>query len=152
MDTDGITVDISAATEADLPAILALYAVADIDAGAVLPLENARLVFQRMMTYPDYAVYIARCDERVVGTFALAIMDNLAHRGSPSGLVEDVVVAEDMRSKGIGKAMMEYALWKCTARGCYKMCLSSNLARTDAHRFYEKLGFRKHGFSFTIDL
>ena len=48
--------------------------------------------------------------------------------------------------------MMEYARERCRERGCYKMALSSNLARDEAHRFYESLGFDKHGFSFRMPI
>jgi hypothetical protein len=37
-------------------------------------------------------------------------------------------------------------------KGCYKMTLSSNLKRESAHAFYDSLGFKKHGFSFLVEL
>jgi GNAT superfamily N-acetyltransferase len=46
---------------------------------------------------------------------------------------------------------MAYAMDICRAKGCYKLVLSSNQKREDAHRFYEKLGFTKHGYSFLIE-
>jgi GNAT superfamily N-acetyltransferase len=57
-----------------------------------------------------------------------------------------------MQSKGVGKLMMEFALKYSKEKGCYKMSLSSNLRREKAHQFYESLGFKKHGFSFLMDL
>lgn len=141
---------ITEATKEDLPAILRLYAVEDIDNGDVLPVTEAGKIFDRMKSYPNYKIYIARWNGEAVGTFSLSIMDNIAHRGKSSGVVEDVVVADHMRSLGIGKIMMEYALDICGKNNCYKMSLSSNLKRERAHSFYEKLGFEKHGFSFSI--
>ena len=88
----------------------------------------------------------------IVGTFALLIMDNLAHKGTPSGIVEDVAVRSEWQGKGIGKQMMEYAIGQCKEAGCYKMALSSNSIRKNAHRFYESLGFKKHGYSFVLDI
>ena len=79
-------------------------------------------------------------------------MDNLAHQGAPSGVVEDVAVLNDLQGKGIGKLMMEFAMEKCKEAGCYKLVLSSNMKRTEAHAFYKSLNFEKHGFSFRIDL
>jgi hypothetical protein len=46
--------------------------------------------------------------------------------------------------------MMRFALDRCCEAGCYKMALSSNLRRPAAHRFYESLGFARHGYSFSI--
>jgi GNAT superfamily N-acetyltransferase len=48
--------------------------------------------------------------------------------------------------------MMHFALAQARTAGCYKMALSSNLRRTSAHAFYESLGFRKHGYSFVMEL
>jgi GNAT superfamily N-acetyltransferase len=136
----------------DLPAVLELYADEDIDNGNILPKQKAEAIFTKMQSYPNYKIYLARCDGIVAGTFSLAVMDNIAHLGKSSGLVEDVVVAKSMRSKGIGKKMMEHALKICKENNCYKMSLSSNLKRIRAHEFYEKLGFEKHGYSFIIKI
>ena len=51
-------------------------------------------------------------------------------------------------NQGVGKAMMEHAREQCRLAGCYKLALSSNLRREAAHRFYEALGFERHGYSF----
>jgi GNAT superfamily N-acetyltransferase len=117
----------------------------------ILPLEKAEEIFCKMKSYPDYRVYVAVHQGEVVGTFALLIMDNLAHMGAPSGVVEDVVVKKGLHGQGIGKQMMRFALDLCSKKGCYKMALSSNLKRKRAHRFYESLGFVKHGYSFLTD-
>lgn len=106
--------------------------------------------FARLASYPDYAVYLAEEDGVCVGTFALLMMDNLAHGGAPEGVVENVVVAEGRRGQGIGRAMMRFAMERCAAAGCYKLVLSSNVRREDAHRFYENLGFVQHGLSFSV--
>ena len=140
------------ATENDLPDILKLYSQPDMDNGNVLALDNAKKIFATMNTYPDYTVYVATVDEKVVGTFALAIMNNLAHLGSKSGLIEDVVVSNTCQRQGIGKNMMEYAIEICKSKSCYKVALSSNIKRTNAHEFYKKLGFKIHGYSFLMEL
>jgi len=84
----------------------------------------------------------------VVGTYVLQIMEKLGKRGTPAGVVEDVAVLPARHGQGIGRAMMEHAREACRAAGCYKLALSSNLKREDAHRFYDSLGFERHGFSF----
>jgi GNAT superfamily N-acetyltransferase len=146
-----IIIEFREASERDLPHILLLYSQPELDDGKVLPLEQAEAVFRRMKSYPDYRVYVAVYQGEVVGTFELLIMDNLAHMGAPSGVVEDVVVKEEFQGRGIGKQMMRFALDLCSKKGCYKMALSSNLKRDKAHRFYESLGFTKHGYSFSVD-
>ena len=136
-------------TRQDLPRILDLYARA-LD-GKALAVADAEHLFERIRSYPDYQLYLCEQDGRLAGTFALLIMDNLGECGTPSGVVEDVVVEPEFQRRGVGRAMMEHALAICRQKGCYKMMLSSNLARTEAHAFYESLGFEKHGYSFRID-
>lgn len=145
-------ISIMEAAENDVISILNLYKNALDKDKRILTVEEATLILKKMSQYPDYHLYIAKFEGEIIGSFALLIMDNLAHFGTPSAIVEDVVVAENVQNKGIGKQMMEFAMKKAKEKGCYKMVLSSNLIRTDAHRFYERLGFEKHGFSFKIDL
>lgn len=138
------------ATKADLPQVLRLYAQPDLDDGQVLPLSEAERLFERMARYPDYKVYVALCEGRVVGTFALLVMDNLGHMGAPSAVIEDVAVDPQWQGRGVGRTTMAYALQLCREKGCYKAALSSNLKRERAHAFYESLGFERHGYSFRI--
>jgi GNAT superfamily N-acetyltransferase len=144
-------IQIRTATDADLPSILALYVQVEDD-GRVLSVEEARPIFARMRSYPDYKVYVATLDGSIVGTFALLIMENLAHKGAPSGVLEDVVVQGDWQHRGVGKQMMQFVMDRCRERGCYKLALSSNLKREAAHRFYSGLGFRRHGYSFVVEV
>ncbi|KPK77391.1 MAG: acetyltransferase [candidate division Zixibacteria bacterium SM23_73] len=146
-----VKVEIREATDGDLPAILSLYAQPDVDNGKVLSIEQAQKIFARIRSYPEYRIYIAKTEDKIIGTFALLIMDNLAHMGAPSGIVEDMVVDPSWQGKGIGKQMMEFARECCRERGCYKLALSSNLKREIAHRFYESLGFQRHGYSFIVE-
>jgi GNAT superfamily N-acetyltransferase len=140
------------ATEADLPAVLAIYAQPELDGGDVLSLDDARDRFARFARYPDYKMYVALDGDAIVGTFALLVMDNLLHRGAPSGVIEDVGVAPELHGRGIGKAMMQHAMKLCRDHGCYKLALSSNAKRSSAHAFYASLGFEQHGVSFHVEL
>jgi ribosomal protein S18 acetylase RimI-like enzyme len=140
------------AGESDLPLILPLYSQLGMDDGSVLTLEEARKLFQRLQSYPDYKLFIAAAGGEILGVFAMIIMDNLGHRGAPSALVEDVVVRQEWRQRGIGREMMRFAMNRAREKGCYKLVLSSNKNREEAHRFYENLGFQKHGYSFLVEL
>jgi GNAT superfamily N-acetyltransferase len=145
------SVTVRQATEADLADVLRIYAQPGLDDGDVLSVEAATLRLRAFARYPNYRLYVAELQGKVVGTFALLIMDNLAHKGAPSGVVEDVAVLPECQGRGVGKAMLSFARERCREAGCYKMALSSNLKRSAAHAFYEALGFSKHGFSFLIE-
>ena len=142
------------ATPDDLPAVLALYAQPDMDDGRVLPLQEAQQLLAQFARYPSYHLYVA-CDDAqpttTVGTFALLVMHNLAHRGTPSAIVEDVVVSPYHQGQGIGRQMMAHARELARQAGCYKLVLSSNQKRERAHAFYASLGFQRHGLSFLIE-
>jgi GNAT superfamily N-acetyltransferase len=151
------------ATEDDLPAVLALYAQPAMDNGNVLTLDEAKLLLAQFRQYPSYRLWVA-CEAapdaspeaesggEVVGTYALLVMHNLAHQGTPSAIVEDVVVRAERQSQGIGQHMMAHAQQQALVAGCYKLVLSSNQKRERAHAFYESLGFQRHGFSFVIGI
>ncbi len=139
------------AGEADLPAVLALYAQPDLDNGVVLSDDEAKAVFAQFARYPDYRLFVALRDGKVVGTYALLVLHNLAHRGAPSAIAEDVVVDKACQGQGIGRQMMAHALQRAKEAGCYKLALSSNRKRKDAHAFYESLGFQQHGLSFVME-
>ncbi len=140
------------ATSVDIPFILRLFAQKDLDNGKIISEEEANEILEKFRIYPNYSLYVAEIGGQIVGTFELLIMDNLAHQGKPSGIVEDVVVSDEFQSKGIGREMMAYAMDMCRKSGCYKLTLSSSIHRERAHQFYENLGFKKHGYSFLIEL
>jgi GNAT superfamily N-acetyltransferase len=147
-----MSVIIRPASAVDLPSVLALYAQPDMDNGKVLALEEAQQLFAQFSHYPNYRLFVACLDEVVIGTYALLIMQNLGHQGTPSAIVEDVVVRETHQSQGLGRDMMQHAMALARQAGCYKLMLSSNQKRERAHAFYESLGFQRHGFSFLIEM
>lgn len=147
-----MSVQIRLAQEADLPAVLALYGQPGMDDERVLPLPEARRIWREFQRYPSYRLFVAcEADGSVVGTYALLVMHNLAHLGTPSAIAEDVVVSAERQGNGIGRALMAHALQQARAAGAYKLALSSNSKRTQAHSFYTALGFQQHGLSFVIE-
>jgi GNAT superfamily N-acetyltransferase len=136
----------------DLPDVLALYAQPGLDDGKVLSVEQARQVLAQFARYPNYKLFVAQDGPTMVGTYALLVMHNLAHCGTPSAIAEDVVVLHERQGQGIGRQMMAHALEQAREAGCYKLALSSNHKRKEAHAFYAALGFAQHGLSFVIDL
>jgi GNAT superfamily N-acetyltransferase len=138
------------AREEDLGGILEIYATAGIGGPAQFTVEEARERLPRFAQYPNYRLFVAVIEGNIAGVYSLLILDKLAKRGVPSGIVEDVAVNPAAQRQGVGRAMMEHAIGLCREAGCYKMALSSNLERTAAHQFYESLGFDRHGYSFWV--
>ncbi len=147
-----MSLHIRLAEKADLPAVLALYAQPGMDDGFVLPLSEAQRIWREFQRYPSYRLFVAcAADGGVVGTYALLVMHNLAHRGAPSAIAEDVVVSAERQGQGIGRALMAHAVQQARSAGAYKLALSSNSKRAQAHAFYLALGFQQHGLSFVIE-
>jgi len=137
------------ATEADLAAILQIYRDAGLETEG-FTLAEAQTQFRRLQQHPSYRVFVAETGDSVAGVYSLIILDGLAKRGMPAGVVESVGVLPSHQGSGVGRTMMEHAREQCRAAGCYKMTLSSNLKREGAHAFYDALGFERHGYSFLI--
>lgn len=141
---------------ADLAAIVAILAADELgghgdttDAAARADYERA---FAAIEADPNQALFVACLGERIVGTFQLTIQPTLVGRGGTRSLVEAVQVAPGMRGRGIGAAMMRVAIAEARARGAVQLALTSSKRRTDAHRFYERLGFARSHEGFKIGL
>ncbi|SCW96146.1 GNAT family N-acetyltransferase [Ancylobacter rudongensis] len=147
---------IEPATRADLPAIVAILAretllgVRDSADPAALP--DYERAFDDIAADPRVTLYVARLEGRVVGTFQLVFFRALLRHGTLLAHAEAVQVDPDVRGKGVGGAMMEFAIAEARRRGAGSLQLASNKARADAHRFYERAGFQKRLDGFKIDL
>lgn len=119
---------------------------------AELNIESARNIVARMESYLNFRVFLIFHNGVAVGTFSLLIFCSLSHNGSEQAVLDAVVISRQSRGKGIGSAMLEHACKIAADHGCYKIGLSSNLKRMDAHRFYLTFGFQQHGISFLLPL
>lgn len=148
-------IDIRVALAKDAAMLADLLAEMDDAPAERDPLSGAERmgeVLADMAAHADFRAYLVFKDGRAIGSFSLMIFRSPAHGGSRQALLDAVVITRAQRGLGLGKIMITHALQLARAAGCYKMSLSSNLKRTDAHRFYESLGFTQHGFSFSLPL
>jgi ribosomal protein S18 acetylase RimI-like enzyme len=136
-----VTITIRPAVEADLPALLALYAELHA-ADPVLPLARAAQIWREIAAQPGRRILLASLDEVVVGTVDCAVLPNLIRGGRASMLVENVVVAAAARRRGVGRRLLAAAVAVARSEGCYKVQLLSRSDRAEAHAFYESSGFR----------
>ncbi|VXD24328.1 conserved hypothetical protein [Planktothrix serta PCC 8927] len=141
--------EIKRVTSLDLPVLNQLYT--EIDGESPLSLGYIEQIFKQIQQFPNYNIYIAWLNGEPVGTFSLLFIPLILH-DSKSAIIDAVVVTSAYRNQGIGKAMMQEALKLSREAGCYKAMLSSNLKRTAAHEFYQSLGFKQQGWSFSLEL
>ena len=99
---------------------------------------------------PNEEMFVVEDGGKPIGCFQLTYLPGLMRRGMWRGMIEVVHVADGLRGRGHGSEMMRWALEHCRERGCGMVQLTSNKKRTDAHRFYERLGFEKshEGFKY----
>jgi len=132
------------ATRADLPAILRLTAQDSLShpaEAAAAPSEAHYRAFDIIDAHPDHELVVGTIGDEVVATLQLSFIPGLGFGGAWRAQVEAVRVASNRRGSGIGSQMMRWVIERARARGCRLIQLTSNLARTDARRFYERLGF-----------
>ncbi len=80
-------------------------------------------------------------DGQIVGCLQLSFIPGLSRTGMWRGQIESVRIAASQRGSGLGSRMIEWAVERAGERGCGLVQLTSDKARPDAIRFYEKLGF-----------
>jgi GNAT superfamily N-acetyltransferase len=95
-----------------------------------------------LMEAEGRVVLAAELDGEVVGCLSTSVM-RVLHRPAPVGRISMMVVDEALRGRGIGAELVRAAERALKARGCYMVEVTSHVRRTDAHRFYERLGYER---------
>ena len=107
--------------------------------------------FERLTGDPNIQLVVAEDGEgAVVGCLQLCILPGLSSQGASRGLIEDVRVSSDCRSRGIGEQLVQWAVTEARGNGCALVELLTHHTRADAQRFYERLGFARSHVGMTI--
>jgi GNAT superfamily N-acetyltransferase len=131
---------------ADVPTIVQLLAADQLGAardGVTTPddLASYERAFHDIDRDPAHILVVAQSGPDVVGTLQLSFIPGLARHGALRAQIEAVRVADAWRGRGLGAAMMDWAIAEARRRGCALVQLTSDKSRASAHRFYERLGF-----------
>ncbi|MFF4099871.1 GNAT family N-acetyltransferase [Streptomyces sp. NPDC001903] len=142
------------ATEEDLPAIVAMLADDPLGATRESPddLTPYLAAFKRLADDPHQHVVVAVREGRVVGTLQLTIVPGLSRKGATRSIIEGVRVHADERGSGLGTRFIQWAIEESRRENCRLVQLTSDATRTDAHRFYERLGFTASHVGFKLSL
>ncbi|MFJ3335500.1 GNAT family N-acetyltransferase [Streptomyces sp. NPDC086766] len=146
--------DIRAAATDDVPALVALLADDPLGAQRESPDDLAPYfaALERLSADPNQHLVVAVREGRVVGTLQLSIIPGLSRRGSTRSIIEAVRVHAHERGSGLGTRLIEWAIDASRRQGCRLVQLTSDTTRTDAHRFYERLGFQASHVGFKLQL
>lgn len=148
------SISIRRARRDDVPAIVAM--LADDHLGRARERVEDPLpavyydAFARVERDPNLTLVVAESEGRVVGCLQLAILPGVSSQGGVRGLLEDVRVATDCRSRGIGEQLVQWAIAEAKARGCNLVELLTHASRVDAQRFYKRLGFAASHVGMTV--
>jgi GNAT superfamily N-acetyltransferase len=134
------------AAAADVPAIVRLLAADPIAAAregvhAGEDLAGYQRAFRAVDSDPAHILVVGQAGPEVVATMQVSFIPGMSHRGALRAQVEAVEVDNAYQGRGLGAAMMNWAIGEARQRGCGLVQLTSDKSRTSAHRFYQRLGF-----------
>ncbi|TCV68003.1 GNAT family N-acetyltransferase [Neorhizobium sp. S3-V5DH] len=130
----------------DLPAIVALLADDPLGQSREILSHPTDPRYERAFAAIDadenqlLAVAVDSADQ-VIGCLQLSFIPGLSRTGMWRGQIESVRISVGERGSGLGSQFIEWAVEMARERGCKLVQLTSDKARPDAIRFYEKLGF-----------
>jgi GNAT superfamily N-acetyltransferase len=144
------------ARRADLPSIVRM--LADDELGSQrervenpLP-ESYYSAFEQINKDPNHELVVAEQNGEVIGTLHLMFLPSVSFQGGLRAQVESVRVDKRFQSQGIGSEMMKWAMERARQRGAHMVQLTTHNTRADAHRFYERLGFKGSHLGMKISL
>ncbi|MGC0402111.1 GNAT superfamily N-acetyltransferase [Streptomyces sp. SAI-126] len=142
------------ATTDDISAIVGMLADDPLGAQRESPddLDPYLAALERLSHDPNQHLVVATREDRVVGTLQLTIVPGLSRRGATRSIIEGVRIHADERGSGLGSRLIEWAIEESRRQSCQLVQLTSDNTRTDAHRFYERLGFTASHVGFKLAL
>ncbi|MFJ9442913.1 GNAT family N-acetyltransferase [Kitasatospora sp. NPDC101235] len=152
--TETAVLTIRRATAEDLPAIVAMLADDPLGATRESPddLTPYRAAFARIDDDPHQHLIVADRAGRTVGTLQLTVVPGLSRAGATRTIIEGVRIHADERGSGLGSELIRWAVERSRELRADLVQLTSDATRTDAHRFYERLGFTASHVGFKLKL
>jgi GNAT superfamily N-acetyltransferase len=136
-------VEIRRAVANDVPAIIEMLADDPLGATRERPGDPAyEAAFKEIDADPRQALVVAVEGKEVVGTLQLTFIPGLSRTGATRALIEAVRVRSDQRGTGLGAQLTQWAIDTARTRGAALIQLTTDATRKDAHRFYERQGFK----------
>ena len=118
-----------------------------------LELDYAALyaVYERALSSATQQLIVGVQEDRIVGFCSLTLKNNFWKAGR-IGNVDELVVDENYRGQGIGKKLISRIEEIATTNQCKQIELDSSFHRKEAHRFYERIGYKSRAYLFTKPL
>jgi GNAT superfamily N-acetyltransferase len=144
IDHGGHRYSVARARESDVSALAALLAEDPLGAQREsTDVEPYLAAFQEIDRDPNQLLVAIRDGEdKLVGTMQLTLIPGLARAGAKRLQIEGVRLAASRRGTGLGTALLEWAHEYGHRHGAVLAQLTTDKTRTDAHRFYDRLGYQ----------
>lgn len=144
------------ATHQDVPSIVRLLAEDDLGSQrecyeSPLP-ESYYAAFEQIDHDSNHELIVAELNGEVIGTLHLMFLPSLSYQGGLRAQVESVRVDQKYRGQGIGSELMKWTIDRAKERGAHLVQLTTHGSRVDAHRFYERLGFKGSHLGMKLNL
>ena len=104
--------------------------------------ESYYSAFEQINSDPNHELIVTERNGQVIGTLHLMFLPSVSFQGGLRAQVESVRVDKRFQSQGIGSEMMKWSMERARQRGAHVVQLTTHKSREDAHRFYERLGFK----------
>ena len=148
-------IHIRLATEEDIPRIIELYdeltiTTSQVEKSRSPSLDHYKRVFVEIRSDRRQELLVAEDQGEVVGTLVFLLAPNLSHNGTPWAFLENLIVTEKHRRKGVARSLLEYAVCRAREAGCHKVQLCSGKTREEAHELYRSLGFEASAYGFRL--
>lgn len=125
----------------DIKSLLELY-IQLSDINKDYSYEKALAVWKNEIENNKNIKYFGAIDnEKVVSSCYCAIIPNLTNKVRSIGFIENVITDQNYRKQGLAGKVIDKAIEYAQSKDCYKVFLESGISRTEAHKFYEKIGF-----------
>ena len=130
------------ATRTDIPAVIALLADDMLGRGREIADPAPYLAaFDAMRAEGANHLVVGTIDTDIVACYQITFISGLSLSAARRAQIEGVRVAASHRGQNIGTALIHDAEARARAAGCTLLQFTTNRARSDAHRFYDRLGF-----------
>lgn len=105
--------------------------------------KDLNSVYVNIDKYPEiYSNYVAIENDKIVGFLSIVFYKTFLHKGG-TALINELIVAETHRNKGIGKKLVQKAIESAKSRGMDEIEVGTEITNTKAQNFYKKTGFNE---------
>lgn len=140
----------------DLPSVIRMLAEDDLGSQRERyedpPPQSYYAAFEQIDRDPNHELIVAETNGEVIGTLHLMFLPSISFQGGLRAQVESVRVDKNYRNQGIGNEMMKWTIKRARERGAHVVQLTTHQSREDAHRFYERLGFKASHLGMKLSL